>query len=466
MERIENLNLRQKMFCEDWREVGVIRLRRKEEKRKGDREERVMGNREVFKNGEFCGRVQDIARGILAGVRDGRAVGDGIERLAGVFVERRDFGEFWKAGGVEVVLIAVDAGLGLDVWRGCSGLLADLTAADSVICEEMVKMGVLQRISIMIDSDDFETIDNCCWSLNNLIIDSKETSLSLINSDIYRKLLKLSTDSNILNRTKLVHVLSNLTQFGPNSPKDLLSIFVNQFSNTLAFSASINGMIYLTENNKENLIFLYEIFPEIIQKVSEKFNENFQRVSNILLNFSVFEQFTEELLANGIIPIIKNLMRSKQIELRKVGFGILKNLSLSAENHFSVLVADQALLSLLVSGIHENSFDLKFEVWNSLKTIANRLAFYHSGLYESLIVQMSIFLNEKNTEILMAMLETCEAIIRNSGDSLPDLIHTMKDLQYTEILSSIFLHKNLEVSKKAEFLLNQFQEDSIFSFNN
>jgi hypothetical protein len=78
----------------------------------------------------------------------------------------------------------------------------------------------------------------------------------------------------------------------------------------------------------------------------------------------------------------------------------------------------------------------------------------------------SIFLNEKNTEILMSMLETYEAIIRNSGDSLPDLLHTMRDLQFTEILSSIFLHKNPEVSQKAEFLLNQFQGNSIFSFNN
>jgi hypothetical protein len=397
MEYWGKFRLRQKMFCDDWGEVEGIRLGRKEERRKEEREERVMGNREVFKNGEGCRRVKRGVRDTHAGIMDGDAerVCRGVGGLAKDFVQNRDFQEFWKAGGVDVVLRAVDSGVDLAVWRGCSGLVADLTAVDSVFCEEMVKMGVLNRISIMIDSDDFETIDNCCWSLNNLVIDSKEISLSLMNSDIYKKLLNLSSNPNISNKTKLVHVLSNLTPFNPDFPQDLISIFVNHFSESLTFSASINGLAYLTENNKENLIFLYEIFPDIIKKISEKFNENFKQVSYILLNFSVFEQFTEELLANGIIPIIKNLIRSKQKGLRKVGFRILKNLSLSAENHFSILVADQALLNFLVSGINEISFDLKLEVWSTLKTLTNRLAFYHSELYESLIVQMSIKIKQK-----------------------------------------------------------------------
>jgi hypothetical protein len=448
------------LLFRDWEKNECKRERFLVQLRREKRSKNNMKNREIFnENEEKKKKISKIVIAAWENKEKEHFNRFALKKLIDLFVDSKSFIEFWNSGVFQLCMELINS-QDKRVLVYCSELLADLTVADPVYCEEMVRAGIFKHFQNLLANETLEVVENTCWALNNIILDSPENSAELSRSDLFSQLLNLAFTEKIALHSRILFIFVNLSQNlkqDTEKSEDLMKVFIHYIQKPSTFNTCLAGLAILTENNKDRLSFLFEKFPEIIEKTTENISEISLNAAHLLLNFSVFERFTEELLSNKIIPIVRVLIKKKEVKERLFGFSILKNLINSSEPHFCLLAADSSLLHSLVDAILDCNKEVKVQVWNCLETLCNRLAFFHEELYEVLLIHSAAVLpSEKDPEVFMSFLEAVEAILRNSGSYLNHVLNLISELDLFDMISKNLLKKNLEISGKVEFLLSQY----------
>lgn len=443
----------------EWEKFGLL-LRKK------TRSKKIMTKRltESIRNLENIEKKQVILR-VLSTIRafgnNEEVVAAGVLKLVEIFTRKSDFFEFWENGVFDLCLWVVDTKHSDELLEAGTELLANLSVGNSCYCEEMAQKGIIEKIFGVIEKN-LQITDNCLWALNNLLNGSVYILSKILFSDPFlNTLFNLAHNQKIGKKTKILFVLAqicNSQQLNSYHSESIFQIFLSYLNQEWATTSCILGLSTLCTNQKLYLRKIYEIFPNIFEKlISYSDKSEILDSLKFLSNFSFFEDFTQVLLNNKILPFLRRVLGCKIQGAKKAGFFILSNLLNSEEQYFCTVVADKELINLLISCVNEQNCEIKFEVWVCLKILCNRTVFYYGGIFDNLIYYMhSAFEVERDVRVLMEMLETYEAVLRNAGEMLENVQELMNETQCFEAMVRNRCHKNKEVADKVEFIIDQY----------
>lgn len=422
---------------------------------------RITENLKNLENAEKKVMVCKIVEMVQSYSHDENVILSGLYKLVEIFTKKSDFLYFWDNGVFDLCLWVIETKYNNDLLEAGTDLLANLSVGNSCYCEEMVQRGILEKIFFIIDKN-LQIADNCLWTLNNLINGSQHNATKVLSTENYfNKLLHLAGNKKLVKKTKILSVFTQLcthTSIQPCHTQPIFDIFLTYLTEDWAVNSCITGLSTLSASNKPNLKKILEAAPNIFEKIIT-FTEHPETLNTLkfLSNFSFFEDFTQVLLDNKILPYLRRVLGSNIQGVKKIGFFILSNLLNSEELYFCTVMADKELINLIIACVNEQNYETRFEVWVCLRILCNRTVFYYGGIFDNLIFNMHLaFETETDARILMEMLESFEAILRNAGNMLDSVQEFMDQTLCFDMMARNRYHKNREVADKVEFIIDQY----------
>jgi hypothetical protein len=442
------------------RQLHYMKQRMKDTKSKSSRE---MSSLQI----EFLrGRIKVCLQEISSNSTNEAIVFENLTHLKSIFTEKKFFKYFWECETFTVLKSIWNSPFSLKFQIVMSSLLICLSVGDTPKCMKMVENGLISKCFEYLENNDFELTDNAIWVLNNLTIANKEISSDLLKDVFVMKLVELSKINDIISKTKLIELLSNLTWIVKNDFRRsfmIIQVFTEALSCQMHVVFCVIGFFRLSNSNDTNLKEILRLNPEIIENMTQMTgNEPELLLINSLKLLSCFtynSEMTEKLLDQGILPFLLKMFQSSSISIRKEAFFLFSNMLAETEQNIMVIVAHKPLILALFEGIHEFAYDVRKEVWFCIKVLTKNYPFLNDGFYDNLIFNMNLaFKKETDPSILALLLESYENLIENSG-SLSDFV---KELLFSsQCFDSMSLkrqHGNRDVANFVERILDKFYD--------
>lgn len=410
--------------------------------------------------------IDTISENVRKYINNENIVAQGLEKLIICFSSKSYVIDYWEGGVFSLCIFVIDRTNSLEILSKATDLLANLSLCDEKKAKVMVDEGLIPKSLKLLDIKHKEITKNILWCLGNLVITSHDITMLLAADPIFSYLLKLTTDIEILNNTRLLIILIYISkrtkeiEFHSNT---LTPIFVNSLKNQETFIYGIMGLEYLTINNVANLKKIYYYCPEIIEKILALVgNEDKYLILHslkLLGNFAFSDDYIQDLLDKGVLPFIKKVMIRSNAAHKKEVFFILSNLLLSEEHHLGVIMADKELVFRILEGVNEIDYEVRHEVWYCIKILTSKVPFYPLEFFDTLVFNMSLsFSKESDPKILILMLESYEFMLKKVGIHQETLRNLLDSSQCFEKMSEKIFHGNKDVSEKASGIIDEFYD--------